>query len=198
MKRPTAQEYKKHFSTPTGMALLGYYMLTALVGMFIPSDILTANAWAREFSDFMASIVPQIDRITALGIKSDINRFYFSLMWAMSPIFIFLIFLDALTHKNSHPAWSAPLNKLFLTIVVAVCLIFATNNAYWMDIATNYQANQIIQFYLGNGLGRGFVANTMYIVAPVYIAGGCLVLIYGWLSGHIPRNINKQAARQKS
>ena len=77
---------------PYGIALVAYYFVMAVVGLLVPDDFLQGNAWARDFSDFMASIVPQIDRITALNIKPDVNRFYFSVLWAGNPI-LFLISL---------------------------------------------------------------------------------------------------------
>jgi hypothetical protein len=191
MKRPTAQEYKTYFSTPTGMALIIYFLFTALIGMFIPSDVLTANAWAREFSDFMASIVPQIDRITALGIKPDVNRFYFSLLWAMSPILISLIFFDALMRKNNHPVWRATAGNVLFTVIVAVCLVFAANNIYWMDAAEGSRAKRILNFYFETSLGRGSISNIMYTSGPASFAGGALVAVCSWLTRHIASNIRK-------
>ena len=81
------------WKSPLGLALIGYYLVMAVVGLLIPEDILSANAWAREFSDFMASIVPQIDRITALGIRPEVNRFYFSVLWAGSPLLLLILSL---------------------------------------------------------------------------------------------------------
>ena len=61
--------------------LLGSWMFFVLVGLLIPGDVLTKYAWAREFTDVMASIIPQIDRITALNPKPEINRFHYSVLW---------------------------------------------------------------------------------------------------------------------
>lgn len=91
-------DWKSMLRNPYGLALVAYYAVMAVVGMLIPEDILRSHAWAREFSDFMASFVPQIDRITALNIKPDVNRFYFSVLWAGSPVLASLIFLGA--YKN--------------------------------------------------------------------------------------------------
>ncbi|RST48561.1 hypothetical protein [Variovorax sp. DXTD-1] len=82
---PVAQTKTSAWRNPFGLALVAYYLVMAVVGLLIPDDILRANAWARDFSDFMASVVPQIDRITALNIRADVNRFYFSVLWAASP-----------------------------------------------------------------------------------------------------------------
>ncbi|MEJ1172452.1 hypothetical protein, partial [Variovorax sp. CCNWLW235] len=71
---PVAQPRTSAWRNPFGLALVAYYLVMAVVGLLIPDDILRVNGWARDFSDFMASVVPQIDRITALNIKPDMNR----------------------------------------------------------------------------------------------------------------------------
>lgn len=80
---------------PFGFVFVAYYLVMAVVGMLIPDDIMS-HQWAREFSNFMAGVVPQIDRITALNIKPDVNRFYFSLLWAGAPIFAVIVISGAL------------------------------------------------------------------------------------------------------
>jgi hypothetical protein len=74
---------------------LASWAVLAFVGFFIPDDILTQHAWAREFTDFMASVVPQIDRVTALNLRPEVNRFHYSVLWAVSPVY-FVIFMLAI------------------------------------------------------------------------------------------------------
>ncbi|MEN9842590.1 MAG: hypothetical protein RLZZ612_419 [Pseudomonadota bacterium] len=89
-----ASDYKAFYKSPWGVAFMAYFVAMGLVGALTPPDILTAYRWTRPFTDFMASIVPQIDKVTALGIDADINRFYFSVMWAGSPMIFILGFLS--------------------------------------------------------------------------------------------------------
>mgnify|MGYP001618438137 CR=1 FL=1 len=70
------------------------WAVLAFVGFFIPDDILSKHTWAREFTDFMAGIVPQIDRVTALNLRPEVNRFHYSVLWAVSPVY-FVIFIPA-------------------------------------------------------------------------------------------------------
>ena len=76
--------------------LLISWAVLAFVGFFIPDDILTQHAWAREFTDFMAGVVPQIDRVTALNLRPEVNRFHYSVLWAVSPVY-FVIFMLAMS-----------------------------------------------------------------------------------------------------
>ena len=65
---------------------LGGFALIALIfGLLLPDKPISDFVWAARFSDFMASIVPQIDRLTALGIRSENTRLYYSVLWACSP-----------------------------------------------------------------------------------------------------------------
>ena len=66
------------------------YVLFVYVGLAIPEDILVAYPSATDFSDFMASLVPQIDRVTALGLSPEENRVNYSILWAASPLFLLL------------------------------------------------------------------------------------------------------------
>jgi hypothetical protein len=47
------------------MPHITYFALMDLVGAFITADILTACRWTKPFTNFMASIVPQINKVTA-------------------------------------------------------------------------------------------------------------------------------------
>jgi len=68
------------------------YVVFVIVGLSIPDNILRDYSWTRSFTDFMAAIVPQIDRITALNIAADVNRFNYSLLWAVSPLYFLIVY----------------------------------------------------------------------------------------------------------
>ena len=73
---------QQFWGTPLGVSFCGYFVLMGLVGALPPPDILSAYSWTKPFTNFMASLVSQIDKVTALGIDADINRFYFAVMRA--------------------------------------------------------------------------------------------------------------------
>lgn len=165
------------WKTPLGLALIGYYLVMAVVGMLIPDDILKANAWAREFSDFMASIVPQIDRITALGIKPDVNRFYFSVLWAGSPLFLLIL---ALTAWNGYVTglatiWQMTFIRSLPLVVLAVSLAFLSFDVHWL-IDPNMRLSRTV---FGTGLGRGLVGQTIAL-SPTSFGLGALPQVRVW------------------
>jgi len=188
-KKLTAEDYRKSFGTPLGMAMAGYVALMGLIALFIPADILKAQPWAVEFTDFMAGWVPQIDRITSLGVQPEVNRFYYSALWAMSPgllvISVFAVWEDL---KKGYGASSMPFLKM-LPLALFICIVvYASQYGYWMANT----GNGFLRFMLGNRLGRSFWGNIMYVAGPVVATGGLVAVAYGWLSGYIPGNIRRQ------
>lgn len=98
--------------------LLVSWIIFAAIGLFIPETIITDHTWARSFSDFMASIVPQIDRVTAIGLRPGVNRFHYSILWAVSPVYFLILFIS--TYKNIRAHRKQP--KSFWPLVLGVCL----------------------------------------------------------------------------
>jgi len=189
-KKLTAEDYRKSFGTPLGMAMAGYVALMGLIALFIPADILKAQPWAVEFTDFMAGWVPQIDRITRLGVQPEVNRFYYSALWAMSPgLFVIAILKVWEDLKMGYGASSMPLLKLLPLALFFCVVIYASQYGYWL---TNTE-NGFFRFILGNRLGRAVSGNIMYVAAPLFWMGGLVAVAYGWLSGYIPDNIRRQA-----
>lgn len=185
-----AEKYKSSsWRNPFGVALIAYFLLMAVVGLSIPDDILKANAWAQEFSDSMASIVPQIDRITALNIKPDVNRFYFSVLWAGSPallVIVLLLIWDG-WHRRAALMWDAPLLTALPPMLFAMFVVVGTLQVAWLvDPSAKFS-----RFSFGTVVGRASVAQ-VFVLGPVFFGSGLAIWLLGWLSGYIPRNIRKQ------
>lgn len=187
--RPHSPE-RSAWRNPYGIALVAYYLVMAVVGLLVPDDILQANAWARDFSDFMASIVPQIDRITALNIKPDVNRFYFSVLWAGNPL-LFLISLLLVWdgRHRGYAMWSMPLLKAVGLMAFCVALVVCAQWMYWMEDVTNRQ----LRLLLGNRLGRSLWASSVYVLGSAVFGASFIVLFSGWITGYIPRNMKRGA-----
>lgn len=177
---------------PFGLALVAYYLVMAVVGLLIPDDILKANTWAREFSDFMAGIVPQIDRITALGIKPDVNRFYFSVLWAGSPglLFIVLLMMWDAKKRGVAPLWTAPFWKSFWPILFGIFICGFVWQVTWMVDPSL----RISRFYFGNSIGRGLLGQLL-VSGLIFFGPGIVFWALGWLTGYIPRNIKTEGQR---
>nr|WP_315849190.1 hypothetical protein [uncultured Rhodoferax sp.] len=174
---------------PFGIALVAYYLFMAIVGMLVPDDILTSHAWAREFSDFMASIAPQIDRVTALNIKPDVNRFYFSVLWAGSPVSLYLCLSAIWRGRQNADAtmWRMPLKTAVLWCCFYLAIVCGAQFGYWMTDTTNRQ----LLLFLNNGVGRGFWGSVVYVHGTSIFAAILFLITFGWLTGYIPSNIKR-------
>lgn len=178
------------FKTPYEKAVGIYISLMGVIALFIPADIFEAHAWASEFTDFMAAWVPQIDLISSLGIRPELNRFYYSVIWAMSPgLFVLCCLMSWEARQRTFPLWNAPLHKAIVLALVAGLVIYAASRGGWITNADN----GVIRFILTNRLAMGGLGNIFYVSAPVMAAGGLFVLVAGWLSGEIPRYIRRGA-----
>lgn len=172
---------------PFGIALVAYYLIMAVVGMLIPDDILSNNVWAREFSDFMANIVPQIDRITALNIKPDVNRFYFSVLWAGSPVlFTICGLLVWYGRKLDYPMWNTPFPKALMNMGGIFLAVLWTQCLWAVDPSLKLSAT-----LFASSIGRSFYAQIVFHTGATLFMSGLIVWILGWLTGYIPRNIER-------
>lgn len=191
-KKLTAEDYRKSFGTPLGIVLLGYVALMGIIALVMPADILKAYPWAVTFTDFMAGWIPQIDRIASLGVQPEVNRFYYSVLWAMSPGLLVLFTLKVWEDlKKGYGASSMPMLKLLPLAALFCFLIFASQYLYWFALWVDAD-NGLLRFMMGNRLGRAFWGNIMYVACPVAATGGLVAVAYGWLSGYIPGNIRRQ------
>ena len=184
----TKDEYKKAWTSPYGIAVAVYYLTMVIVGLSIPDDILTNHVWAREFSDFMASIVPQIDHVTELNIKPDINRFYFSVLWTGVPFLLMIFFTYGLIPWRKRE-WLIR-EKSFLEAFVAfigMWLFILWSMTLW-SVDPNMR---LAIFQLGNVIGRVFISQLFVMCIPMLFFTSS-VIAYGWLSGESPKRIKKQ------
>lgn len=173
---------------PFGIALLVYYLIMAIVGMLVPDDILKSYAWAREFSDFMASIVPQIDRITALNIKSDVNRFYFSVLWAGSPVLVVIMFGGILNSVNQRT--SPLLTKSFTQLAPQMLIVAVACIACWYVTWLVDPSAKLSKISFGSAVGRSLIASSL-AMAPLFFGPIIISWVGGWVTGYIPRNIER-------
>jgi len=181
---------KADWLNPFAIALVAYYLLMAVVGLLVPEDILTTNLGAREFSDFMATLVPQIDRITALNIKPDVNRFYFSVLWAASPVFVLTMFYAMWDgwKKQSASIWWTPFDKIIWPFFFGSLAVWAA----WDVTSLVAPTIRLAKFIFGTSLGRA-VMGQIFVIGPLFFGIGLMTCALGWLTGYIPRNIKERA-----
>ncbi len=186
-------DFKAFYKSPWGMAFMAYFVAMGLVGALTPPDILKAYSWTRPFTDFMASIVPQIDKVTALGIDADINRFYFSVMWAGSPVIFALIVVSTWATRQSHlndpkSLWRLPFWKNLLWVTIAGFFAFLIVREVTVD---PQHPPRLIRVTLDYSIGRAFMPQCL-VLFPAFVSAGLVNFFVGWLTGYIPRNIRKQ------
>ncbi len=177
----TKEEYKSAWASPFGIALLVYYFTMAIIGMFVPDDILSNHVWARNFSDFIASIVPQIDRITALNVKPDVNRFYFSVLWTTSPVLISLVLLAAMVGgiNKAYVKRSDSITRATIGALAGVLLCLYAISLSYID-----PKMKLSLFFFANKIGMSFFGQIIFVNGPILLLTGLGVLApYFLLSG---------------
>lgn len=197
-------DHKQFYRTPWGMAFIAYLMAMGLVGALTPPDILTAYSWTRPFTDFMASLVSQIDKVTALGIDADINRFYFSVMWACSPILIMLFYVGGKKHKQYEYPWTSSSQDkkdiehmaFFESLKYVAPMIALILISYHIDWFGGHRT-RLTRLSLGTNLGRIFLPQVL-VMGPTMFGYVVFRWALGWLSGGISKNIRSQIKKGNS
>lgn len=171
-RHPT--DIKSALQNPFGVALCVYYFFMVLVGVFVPDDILKDHMWAAEFCNFMASIIPQIDIVTSIGVNSDVNRFYFSVLWLGSPVLVGIVLLGALVDGINENMVDASMSeaKLIASAVVAAGSCFYILSMSYVD-----DTSRLTQGLLGFNLGRSFGAQLVFVNGPIMFLAASLVLL---------------------
>ncbi len=78
------------------------YLLIAPMALLIPPDVFARYPWTRGFTDFMAGIVPMIDRVVVYGHPhSDKLRCFLAFAWAMVPLLAWANHRES--EKNNNP-----------------------------------------------------------------------------------------------
>jgi hypothetical protein len=172
LAKPPSSKNRSEWRNPLVIAMLIYYVVMAVVGLWIPDNILKDNPGAREFSDFMAKIVPQIDRITALNIKPDVNRFYFSVLWAASPIVMFLTVAAGLQGRRKGIKFESTRLRLFLSWMVGTSMCYLMVTGVFLDAR-----NKLSLFLFGTDFIRAFVAQFVFSIGPAFALTGLIILM---------------------
>ena len=104
------------------------FVLISPVIFFIPNDVFTLYPWVQGYTDFVASLVPMIDRTAHLHPQPDKFRAFHAYAWSWFPIFIvlsLLFFRLSVDRMNSYWASVWPRQvTLFLTVLVSMWCIF--------------------------------------------------------------------------
>lgn len=153
----------------------------ALVGLLIPDDILKSHRWAVDFCDFMASIIPQIDVVTSIGVKSDVNRFYFSVLWVVSPALVGITVIGSIAggvNESMIDPLASYWRLLFAAIVVMVGCVYLLSMYHVND------AQKLTHGLLGFPFGRALGGQLVFVNGPIFVlTGTCIMWPYFVFSG---------------
>jgi hypothetical protein len=75
------------------IAVYGCIVPSIILALFVPDDILSKSEWASTFSSWMAALIPMMHRASNFSPIPEVTKFYFAIMWAMVPFWLFLTFL---------------------------------------------------------------------------------------------------------
>lgn len=161
--------------------VLGSYALFVVIGLAVPESVLRDYAWAKNFSDVMASIVPQIDRVTqlsaAMHAKADVNRFYYSFLWAISPLY-FAIFYNS---SNQYIKTNYKIESMFAVLPhILFMLVVSLFIFFWPTEGGSRIEGMLFKHRLSSiFLGPMMVPGIMVMVSLLF------VLIKGLMTGDI-------------
>lgn len=77
MRRPLSAE------NPFFIAVLFVVCLSPVVAYSLPDRVTTLCPWCKSFSDFVANLIPSIDKLANRSLFPEITRFFLSLEWAI-------------------------------------------------------------------------------------------------------------------
>lgn len=164
----------------------GSWALLAAIGLFIPETVLTDNPNLRAFTDFMASFIPQIDRVTALDLRPEVNRLHYSILWAVSPVFPGLMLpaiLRTTPTGGKLPTYGKALGALLFSVLLVGESMFLLMTSFLHD-PNVYDRVEHVAFYYP--LSRAILAPIM--VTNFWIFSTVIaVVVWGFITGRFHR-----------
>jgi len=146
-------------------------LFSVVFSAMAPMRMISDYEWARVFSDFMASFIPMIDKVTIAMLDSHVNRseenrFYFSVMWALSPICILLAWQQMMAGKRFDPALVKPTFTRFLGGLLIASFSLVIVFAFPPVGKDGLYVSNLTNAYLSNAFLRGLGAVGM-VFGPV-------------------------------
>lgn len=142
----------------------------------IPADVFTQYPWARGYTNFIASIVPMIDRTAHLHPQPDKFRAFYAYAWTCMPLLLPLAILEMNAREKIGLGMSGPLSArmffsmLFLVVCVYFLYVVPGNGGIGLDLLT--VPDRRVGLYRNNIGIAWFSAFTIYCI--------CVVLICWW------------------
>lgn len=100
-------------------------------------------------------------------------------------VIVFLMLLDGKQRKVA-TMWITPFAKMVWPMFFGLITVIAFLKVNWI---VDPQI-RLPKFTFGTPLGRALLAQ-VFVAGPIFFGSGVLVWIVGWLTGYIPRNIER-------
>lgn len=176
--------------TPYKWGATDYWMVVAycamvVFGWWVPNDLIERSPELRAFCDFMAAVIPQIDRVTTLGgvTIGNAQRVIYSVLWVFAiftlPVAIWRRFKevqrDGFEPEHRTTSWLMVVFAPTLGSALALNALFL----YSMDLSS-----RLGSFVFANRFGAGIFAPLLVFV-PVAVIFGIFLLVWGVLTRRV-------------
>lgn len=163
---------------------VGSWALLSVIGLLLPDDILRDHVWTRTFTDLVATVVPQIDRVglllSQLASKQDAidtARFHYALLWTVSPLY-FYVALRATYEDMKYKHKTVSFNWILLLIASFLLIV-------WFGVFQSLDPyDRLVQFIYGVPLIREIWASTI-VIAILFLAAGLMSVLRGLRTGYV-------------
>ena len=172
------------------LPMLFVYAALVVFGWWVPNDLLERSPALREFSDFMATFIPQVDRTTLLGGPAgQSNRVIYACLWPIAIVCIPLMALHRFRYvqrfgfelKQQH----IPLWQVVTLVPGGLLMAWDAFYLYWFDTSL-----RVIHFGLVNRFGSALMAPGLVFAPGILVSGVCL-LCWGIFTGRIHVGTNR-------
>lgn len=165
-----------------------YFWLVAgtVIALIIPATILSDWKIIKDFTDFMSTLVPAINRATKVSDMPEVTRFYISFMWVLFPVMV-LTFLFYMENSMEFNYFITKINgfKFFFAATLGSCLMAAlTYLLLWegyiffddqsqIDYAAGYGKKKIAEYFFESinysRLSIGIIFSIFFVSATIFI-----------------------------
>lgn len=154
-------------------------LFSVVFSAMAPMRMVSEHEWARTFCDFMASFIPMIDKVTIAVLNSPVdrseeNRFYFSVMWALSPIYVAFAWAElSAWKKQDSKLVQLNAEKIFawlflFGIAAIVFFVIPAVGKHGLYVSSWTNAFLSVAFFRGIGTIAAVAGVTMIFTMSVY------------------------------
>lgn len=178
-------DIKRYFQTApkTDLIVVGtcavLFAMSAVVAAWTPEDILT-RPWARAYVDFIARLIPAVERVPKFSPLPGVAQLYFAVMWLTVPV-VFGICIYAGVKAPEHRRNEAlrkirgKLGWIGLVVFIPIILYYG----FHLQFLGNPPGPRQLRFQMSSRFGLGFIGAFEFCGMPM-LAAFWFMLIRNW------------------